>query len=199
MTTKKFVIATHNPAKQQEIVRILDFYGAQGIAYDQLIARQTFPAEGKQSYAENAAKKAQFISRLLPDQNVIADDSGLELEAFPQRFGIETARQLTPHFATKSDMNDGIIRLVDGRDRHFVMKTVIVLARNGQVSKTAYGELKGKIATAQHGDEGSGFDRILIPEGLDHTLAEMSFADWVAYCHRSRAVKNLLDQMEEMK
>ena len=66
MTTQRFVIATHNPAKQREISQILEFYGAQGIAYDQLIARQTFPAEGKQSYAENAAKKAQFISRLLP-------------------------------------------------------------------------------------------------------------------------------------
>lgn len=197
MTTQSFVIATHNPAKQREIGQILEFYGARGIAYDQLTTRQEFPAEGKRSYEENATKKAQFISRLLPDQNVIADDSGLELKAFPQKFGIETARQLTPHFATKSDMNDGIIQLVNGHDRHFVMKTVIALARNGQVVQIAHGELSGTIATAQHGNEGLGFDRILIPNGLDHTLAEMDFASWVAYCHRSRAVKNLLDLMEE--
>lgn len=57
MTTQSFVIATHNPAKQREISQILEFYGARGIAYDQLTTRQEFPAEGKRSYEENATKK----------------------------------------------------------------------------------------------------------------------------------------------
>ncbi|MDO4455788.1 MAG: non-canonical purine NTP pyrophosphatase, partial [Ligilactobacillus agilis] len=59
---KEFVIASNNQAKKAEIVRILAFYGAKGVAYDQLIGRIDFPKEGTTSYIENAKQKALALS-----------------------------------------------------------------------------------------------------------------------------------------
>lgn len=194
---KYFVIATHNLAKRQEITQLLAHYHADGQQELSMVDHLTFPVEGTTSYEENAMQKALFVSRHLPEQNVIADDSGLELLAFPGKFGIETARQLRPYYTSKSVMNNAIIKLVKGHDRRFIMKTVIAWAKNGQLVKIVHGELRGTIAESQRGRNGDGFDRILIPQGTRQTLAEMSLDQWRYYNHRSRAIQALLNEKSD--
>ncbi|KEK15104.1 xanthosine triphosphate pyrophosphatase [Limosilactobacillus reuteri] len=191
-----FIIATHNIHKIKEIATILNFYHQHGEGYRKKLPQQTFPPESTVSYEENAKEKALFISQQLPATKIIADDSGLELLAFPERYGIQTARELAQE-VPNGDLNDYLIHLVDGKSRQFIMKTTIALAVNNQVVKIGHGQLKGTIAHAERGVNAMGFDRIFIPAGESQTLAEMDQPTRISYLHRARAVKNLLDQLGE--
>ncbi|MCT3199579.1 non-canonical purine NTP pyrophosphatase [Limosilactobacillus reuteri] len=191
-----FIIATHNIHKIKEIATILNFYHQHGEGYRKKLPQQTFPPESTVSYEENAKEKALFISQQLPATKIIADDSGLELLAFPGRYGIQTARELAQE-VPNGDLNDYLIHLVDGKSRQFIMKTTIALAVNNQVVKIGHGQLKGTIAHAERGVNAMGFDRIFIPAGESQTLAEMDQPTRISYLHRARAVKNLLDQLGE--
>lgn len=193
-----FVIATHNTFKADEIQNILRFYHQWGEIYTDKLPRQHFPSESTTSYQANATKKAIFISQQLPGANVIADDSGLELAAFPAKYGVQTARELAVE-VPDGQLNRYLIQLVNGKSRKFTMKTIIALAVNGHISNIARGELTGVIAPEERGTNSTGFDRILIPDGEDQTLAEMSRPKRISYLHRARAVKNLLDQLGEVK
>ena len=158
--------------------------------------QQAFPPESTVSYEENAKAKALFISQKLPAAKIIADDSGLELPAFPGRYGVETARELAQE-VPNGDLNNYLIHLVDGKSRQFIMKTTIALAVNNQVVKIGHGQLEGTIAHAERGANATGFDRIFIPAGESQTLAEIDQPTRISYLHRARAVKNLLDQLGE--
>ncbi len=191
-----FIIATHNIHKIKEIETILNFYHQHGEGYRKNLPQQTFPPESTVSYEENAKEKALFISQQLPAAKIIADDSGLELPAFPGRYGVQTARELAQE-VPNGDLNNYLIHLVDGKSRQFIMKTTIALAINNQVVKIGHGQLKGTIAHAERGVNATGFDRIFIPTGESQTLAEMDQPTRISYLHRARAVKNLLDQLGE--
>ncbi len=191
-----FIIATHNIHKIKEIATILNFYHQHGEGYRKKLPQQTFPPESTVSYEGNAKEKALFISQQLPAAKIIADDSGLELPAFPGRYGVQTARELAQE-VPNGDLNDYLIHLVDGKSRQFIMKTTIALAINNQVVKIGHGQLKGTIAHAERGVNATGFDRIFIPAGESRTLAEMDLPTRISYLPRARAVKNLLDQLGE--
>lgn len=191
-----FIIATHNIHKIKEIATILNFYHQHGEGYRKKLPQQTFPPESTVGYEGNAKEKALFISQQLPAAKIIADDSGLELPAFPGRYGVQTARELAQE-VPNGDLNDYLIHLVDGKSRQFIMKTTIALAINNQVVKIGHGQLKGTIAHAERGVNATGFDRIFIPAGESRTLAEMDLPTRISYLHRARAVKNLLDQLGE--
>ena len=191
-----FIIATHNIHKIKEIATILNFYHQLGEGYRKKLPQQTFPPESTVSYEGNAKEKALFISQQLPAAKIIADDSGLELPAFPGRYGVQTARELAQE-VPNGDLNNYLIHLVDGKSRQFIMKTTIALAINNQVVKIGHGQLEGTIAHAERGVNATGFDRIFIPAGESQTLAEMDQPTRISYLHRARAVKNLLDQLGE--
>ena len=191
-----FIIATHNIHKIKEIATILNFYHQLGEGYRKKLPQQTFPPESTVSYEGNAKEKALFISQQLPAAKIIADDSGLELPAFPGKYGVQTARELAQE-VPNGDLNNYLIHLVDGKSRQFIMKTTIALAINNQVVKIGHGQLKGTIAHAERGVNATGFDRIFIPAGESQTLAEMDQPTRISYLHRARAVKNLLDQLGE--
>lgn len=175
-----FVIATHNTFKADEIQNILRFYHQWGEIYTDKLPRQHFPSESTTSYQANANKKAIFISQQLPEANVIADDSGLELAAFPAKYGVQTARELAVE-VPDGQLNRYLIQLVNGKSRKFTMKTTIALAVNGHISNIARCELTGVIAPEERGTNSTGFDRILIPDGEDQTLAEMSRPKRISY------------------
>lgn len=91
----QFVVASHNHDKIKELQQIFRVCNNEVIPYTDLLSKIKFPPEGNYSYEENASDKALFISKLLPDKLVIADDSGLLLTARPKILGVRTARDLT--------------------------------------------------------------------------------------------------------
>lgn len=192
----QFVVASHNHDKIKELQQIFRVCNNEVIPYTDLLSKIKFPPEGNYSYEENASDKALFISKLLPDKLVIADDSGLLLTARPKILGVRTARDLT-NYPTPQQYAQHIIRLVQGRDRKFIMQTSIACAHQGKIIKVVDGTLKGQIASTEHGINGEGFSRILIPRGLTKTLAQMTFEESYPYLTRARATEKLIRFLKE--
>ncbi|MFZ2695957.1 MAG: non-canonical purine NTP pyrophosphatase, partial [Lactococcus raffinolactis] len=89
----RIVFASNNTAKTADVAKFFKLYGIELVNYRELIPAQDFPPESTDDQALNARIKAQFIHTLLPTEYVLADDSGMFLRAFPERFGLTTARE----------------------------------------------------------------------------------------------------------
>lgn len=185
----KLIIASNNPYKTHEMIQILNAYGMGSYSYKKLINKCIFPEEGETSYQRNVNAKALFISEKVPDQLVIADDSGIVLDACPDKLGVTTSRELSPYMP---DYVDHMLNMVKGKSRHYTMKSFTTIAKAGKVVATGEGILIGQLAKTPQGDKRDGFDSILMPEGLNKTLNQLSWANWLRYAHRSKAVKNVL-------
>ena len=186
----QFVIASHNQDKIKELQQILRVRKNDAIPYTELVEKKHFPSESNRSYTENASRKALFISKFLPEQLVIADDSGLTLTSQPEILGVRTARDLVA-YPTPHEYAQHIIELVQGKDRSFKMETVLACTYQGKILKVARGILEGEIARTERGTAGEGFSRILIPGGSSKTLAQMTFDESYPYLTRARAAEEL--------
>ena len=192
----QFVVASHNHDKIEELQRSFRVCNNEVIPYTDLLPKIKFPPEGNRSYEKNASNKALFISKLLPDRLVIADDSGLLLTARPEILGVRTARDLTD-YRTPHQYAQHIIRLVQGKNRTFIMQTSIACAHQGKIIKVVDGTLKGQIASTERGINGEGFSRILIPRDSTKTLAQMTFNESYPYLTRARAAEKLIRFLKE--
>lgn len=194
--SKRFVIASNNADKTAELISIFASFGRQAISYQDLIERVVFPTEGTNSYLENAMKKARFIADKLPDEWVVADDSGMRLVAYPDQLGVVTARQLADYTETMTMLNEHIIRMVNGKEHEVTMTSHLVLI-TPEFTLTSEGSFEGMIADKEAGHNGRSFDLILRPKGSDKTLAELPDAERIPQLHRTKAVKQLLSELEE--
>lgn len=190
----RYVIATHNRGKIAELQRLLEWTGNQGQAYTNLVPRQQFPPESTVSYRENAMNKALTVSRVLPHEYVLADDSGLQLAAIPGWLGVTTGRDLAD-CPTPEAYDERILARLRGQRREFTMISWLVCAHDNEIAARVRAELHGLVATSQRGQYSRGFDRILIPEGSSQTLAEMPFEKRRSYLVRGRAVKALIEEL----
>lgn len=190
------VIASNNEQKTSELIKCFAYLGYQAVSYQQFLPRQRFPSEGTDSYLVNAERKARFIAAQLPDQWVVADDSGMVLAADPNGLGVQTARQLSQYADDEHRLNQRILQLVDGQSRDVTMTTTLVLIKNQRVV-TGHGEFKGQVATSEQGDNGSSFDLILVPTGMDQTLARLTDQQKLPRLHRTKAIQNLLVKLQE--
>src|SRR5262249_53051241 len=128
------------------------------------------------SFEENAKLKAVATSKQLPDL-VIADDSGLEVDALGGAPGIYSARYAGAN-ATEGEKIDKLLRelsRVGATDnaRRARFRCVAALARNGSLLGTLEGAVDGRISDKPRGNRGFGYDPIFIPEGFEQTFAEL--------------------------
>jgi len=185
----ELVVATRNRHKAREIQQILgpEFNVRDLGAYPKVSEIR----EGGSSFEENAKLKALAASRQLPDL-VIADDSGLEVDALGGAPGIYSARYAGGN-ATERDKIDKLLSELarvrtteDGRRARF--RCVVALARNGNLIGTFEGLVEGRIAGEMRGDSGFGYDPIFIPEGLGQTFGELPTEVKNAISHRAKAI-----------
>lgn len=193
---ERFVIASNNLAKTQELIQIFAYYNITAISYRKLINKVKFPPEGDKNYVENAKQKAEFIVKRLPQEWVVADDSGMLLAAHPNELRVLTARQLAPYAHTEEQLNNRILAMVNGRSRQVQMVTWLVLNSPTQ-QYIAKGDFKGTISDRPQGNNGRSFDLILVPDGLQTTLAQLTDEKKIPLLHRAKAVQHLLSQLKE--
>ena len=144
--------------------------------------------ETGESLEENALIKARAVTETtgLP---VVADDTGLEVDALDGEPGVRTARFAGPD----ATYDDNVIRLleamegVEDRTAHF--RTVVALVFPDDVEVVAEGSVDGVIARARRGSGGFGYDPIF--EVAGRTLAEMTVQDKNDLSHRARALRAL--------
>ena len=196
----ELVVATRNKHKTREIQHIL---GPEFRVRDlEMHPEVSEICESGTSFEENAKLKALAASRQLPAL-VIADDSGLEVDALGGAPGIYSARYAGAN-ATEKDKIDRLLRervrvraAEDGRRARF--RCFVALARNGNLLGTFEGIVEGSIADEVRGDSGFGYDPIFIPEGLKQTFGELPTEVKNTISHRAKAIRALADRLRRLE
>ena len=186
------LVATRNAHKTKEIQRIL---GPQFNVTD-LAAHPEIPhiAESGTTFQENAILKAVAVSKRMPGF-VIADDSGLEVEALGGAPGIHSARYAGMN-ATDQEKTDKLLEELTRvgatkNARRARFRCVLALACKGNVLGAFEGIIEGQIADRPHGSHGFGYDPIFMPEGFQQTFGELAPAEKNQLSHRARALERL--------
>jgi len=196
----ELVVATRNTHKTREIQQILgpDFRVRDLGAHPEV----TEIVESGISFEENAKLKALTASKQLPAL-VIADDSGLEVDALDGAPGIYSARYAGTN-ATDTDKIDKLLRELvcvrateDGRRARF--RCVVAAARNGNLLATFEGIVEGRIADNVRGVLGFGYDPIFVPDGFEQTFGELPVEVKNAISHRAKAVHALADRLRRLE
>jgi XTP/dITP diphosphohydrolase len=188
----QLIVATRNTHKTREIEQIL---GAELVVRD----LTTYPeisgiTESGTSFEENAKLKAVAVSRKLPGL-VIADDSGLEVEALGGAPGIHSARYAGASASDEERIAKLLSRLAKvetkSNQRRARFRCALAVARDGQVLATVEGVVEGKIAERPRGSHGFGYDPIFIPNGCEQTFAELPEKVKNNISHRAKAIQKL--------
>ena len=193
------LIASRNAHKAEEIAAILgDDFTVQTLA--------KFPAapevvEDGDTFATNAVKKAAEIAAWLGEQSrtdfVLADDSGLAVDALDGAPGVHSARYASGDGNAPDDANNAkLLRELDGvadGSRGAQFHCVLALVALGQAAEvvTFEGIGRGKIAQARAGEGGFGYDPLFVPDGHDLSFAELGSEVKNAISHRARALAKL--------
>lgn len=197
----RVLVATSNPGK------LRDFAGAaeaHGIAIAPIPGFASLPlvVEDGATFEANARKKAEAYSQAAPGELVIADDSGLEIDALNGAPGVHSARYAAdePHRAESNTddeaNNTRVLRELAGvpnekRTARFVC--VIAAARDGRMLETFRGIAEGIILEAPRGYNGFGYDPLFYFPQIGKTFAELSATEKADYSHRGAAFRAFLD------
>ncbi len=150
--------------------------------------------EDGRTFEENAIKKALYYSAWTDDA-LIADDSGLEVDALGGEPGVRSARY-SPQ-GTDAANNALLLENLRGeaiRTARFVC--VIALARRGELIAVFHGEVDGRILDAPRGVAGFGYDPLFFYEPFGLTFGEASEESKLAVSHRGRAFERLLAYLQ---
>lgn len=155
------------------------------------------------TFEENARKKADFYSGTLNGEIVLADDSGLEVDALGGAPGIHSARYATPdksENASDAANNARLLRELanlpdEKRTARFVC--VIAAARDGKTLATFRGEASGVILRDPRGTGGFGYDPLFYFPQLGKTFGELGRTEKAAVSHRGKAFREFLAWMRE--
>ena len=197
---QQLIVATRNAHKTHEIQQILGpKFEIRDLSDDDKIAEL---CESGKSFEENAKIKAITVSRQLQGL-VIADDSGLEVEALGGAPGIYSAR----YGGAKADDKEKIAKVLEalarigvkGDRRKARFRSVLALARDGQIFGTFEGTVKGLIADSPRGTCGFGYDPIFVPDGFEQTFGELSPELKNSISHRGRAVRALAAKLATLQ
>jgi XTP/dITP diphosphohydrolase len=182
------VLATLNPAKVAELTGLLAGAGHEVRPLADWPGAE-LPEETEATYAGNALLKARAAVRITGCP-VLADDSGLEVDALDGAPGIKSARYGGP------GLDDGgrLRRLLDAlRDvpperRTARFRCLIALLSPGGEARFAEGVVEGVIAASPRGTGGFGYDPVFVYPPLGRTLAELTEEEKATVSHRARAV-----------
>jgi XTP/dITP diphosphohydrolase len=185
------LVATTNADKVREIRRALGDAGLRLLTLAD-VPPVAEPEETGVTFWENARQKALAYARAT-GRRVVAEDSGLVIDALGGDPGVRSARFLAPD-ATYEARFAEIYRRLEGRPgapcaARFV--TALAVAENGVIRYEGESSVEGVIAAAPAGVNGFGYDPIFFYPPLDRTMAEMTDEEKLAVSHRGRAFRDL--------
>lgn len=189
----KIIIATQNQGKLKEFKAILEPHGYTVLTADDVGVNIDAIVEDGLTFEDNALIKVRYLYERtgLP---VIADDSGLCVEALPDILGVHSARYMgydTPYPVR----NAHILELLAEEDNRNASFHSVIALKDDQGEYTFAGEIKGLIAEAK-GNEGFGYDPIFYPLGYEESFASMDIDEKNKISHRAIALAGLIDHLE---
>jgi XTP/dITP diphosphohydrolase len=199
-TRMQLIVATRNAHKTREIRQILGSkVDVRDLTEHPEISEIT---ESGTSFEENAKLKAIAVSQKLPGL-VIADDSGLEVEALHGAPGIHSSRYAGVNASDKEKIAKLLAELTkinaqsDRRRARF--RCLVAVACDGQVLATFEGAVEGTIAKRPRGSHGFGYDPIFIPDGFEETFAELPREVKNNIGHRAKAIRKLQARLATLR
>jgi XTP/dITP diphosphohydrolase len=197
---KPVLIATSNPGKLRDFAGAASAFGI-AIASIPNFASLPVVVEDGTTFEANARKKAEAYSRCVRGELVLADDSGLEVDALNGAPGVHSARYAAdkPHLSesnTEDEANNArLLRELkktppNQRSARFVC--VIAAARDGQTLSVFRGQAEGVILEAPKGHNGFGYDPLFYFPSIGKTFAELGAEEKAQYSHRGAAFRQFL-------
>lgn len=195
----QLVFATSNTHKTEEVAAILgadwqveDLRAHPGVTLDE---------ETGNTFEANAIIKAVSGSRQLPGLLVLADDSGLEVDALGGAPGVRSARYAGEN-ANAAD-NREKLKAELRRKPQFTrfagrFQCCMVLARDGEVLHITQAAVEGRLITREQGDGGFGYDPLFIPEGFSDTFGILPAETKNQLSHRARALAAMKKKLAEV-
>jgi XTP/dITP diphosphohydrolase len=161
------------------------------------------PEEHEPTFVGNARLKAEYYSRL-SSEIVLADDSGLEVDALGGAPGVRSARFAEdagydpPHARTTDERNNFFLldRMRGKNTRTARYRCVLAAAREGVVLATGEGMVEGEILQSPLGTGGFGYDPLFWLVELQRTMAQISLEEKHALSHRGLAFRDLLPRLQ---
>jgi len=188
-------VATANPGKTREFKRLFE---AQFLVRD-LHSFKNLPVirETGRTFEANAKIKALALSRILPGQLILADDSGLVVPALGGRPGVRSARFSGPNATNESNRIKllQVMKKLKNAARKAYFEATLVLARDGVVFGVERGRVWGRITHREYGSGGFGYDPIFIPKSFVRTFGQLSPRTKARISHRAQAVRGIMRLM----
>lgn len=198
----RVVLATSNKGKVREIIELL--HDREVFPYTDLMEGFEIIEDGN-TFKDNALIKARVVYTALGDSDaiVIADDSGISVDALDGAPGIYSARYGGENASDKDNLNKLIDAIkakgIDGSQAHYTA-AIAVVSREGE--RCVHGWMHGRVITSPRGENGFGYDPMFIPDGYEATLGELGDEVKKGLSHRSKALelaKILIDQIKFLR
>ncbi len=198
---KHILVATSNPGKVRDFAGAASAYGIEVRTIPNFASLPAVVEDGA-TFEANARKKAEEYSRHVPGEIVIADDSGLEVDALGGAPGVHSARYAAdePHLAesnTDDELNNRKlireIKLVPAEKRTGRFVCVIAAARDGETLAVFEGKAEGVILERPRGTNGFGYDPLFYFPQIEKTFAELSAEEKAKHSHRGAAFRKFLE------
>jgi XTP/dITP diphosphohydrolase len=201
----ELLLATRNTHKTREFSELL----GNEFTISDLSGETTAPIEETGStFAENAILKAVAASQRRQSSRaadrpafaelrrgkhllVVADDSGLEVDALDGAPGIFSARYAGANATDEENVRELLRELAQHSQRSARFRCVVALARDGELLGTFEGSVEGVIVDLARGVGGFGYDPVFRPNGFDKTFAELTAAEKNRISHRAQAARKL--------
>ena len=188
----RLIIATNNAGKVKEIKAIFE-----GV-YDEVLSLKEAGIsleveEDGVTFEQNAVKKAVEAAKVA-DCDVLADDSGLCVDALGGAPGVFSARYAGPH-ATDALNNEKLLAALENEENRGARFVAFVALAKGKDVITACGEVCGEIALRPSGGGGFGYDPLFFLPELGQTFAELSADIKNGLSHRARALIALREKL----
>lgn len=192
----RVIAATKNKGKIKEMQEILSPLDIEIVSQEEM-GIELDAEETGDTFERNALIKARAVA-MVCDYPVLADDSGLCIEALGGAPGVRSSRYAGDNASDADRINKVLSELqgCDSRTARFVTSVAFITPDGTEI--TASGEVKGYITEAPEGSNGFGYDPIFFSDELGKTFAVSSDEEKNSVSHRGRALRNLYNKLKEM-
>ena len=194
----RLLLASANPGKLEEMRALLEDLKAELVTPSELGLVVEIEESGN-TYADNAIIKAQTCARLSGLLS-LGDDSGLEVDALGGLPGIRSARYSPKPGATDADRRQYLLEQLAGYPRPWTarFRCTVALATPGDDLYIIEGVCPGEVIPEERGQNGFGYDPILLLVELGLTMAELPTQTKNRLSHRGRAIQAALPILTEL-
>jgi len=194
---KKFIVATRNKGKLQEIKEILSDFPYEVISMEEVGIFKDIEEYGS-TFEENALIKANEVYNIT-GEIVMADDSGLEVDYLNGAPGIYSSR-FAGEGATDTDKNNKLLSMLEGvsfekRAARFVCAIAVVFP--GGKYFTVRGTCEGYIGLKPEGSNGFGYDPLFFMPEYGITTAQMESGEKNKISHRGKALRMMVSELKK--